>query len=37
MSSNEKDKQTEEYERQTKERDEKKRKSVAERAGYSGA
>ena len=37
MSSNEQDKQTAEYERQAKERDEKKRKGVAERAGYSGA
>ena len=37
MSSNEQDKQTAEYERQAKERDDKKRKGVAERAGYSGA
>ena len=37
MSSHEKDKQTAEYEKQAKEREEKKRKGVAERARYSGA
>ena len=37
MSSHEKDKQTAEYERQAKERDDKKLKGVAERAVYSGA
>ena len=37
MSSHEKDKQTEDYEIQAKEREDKKRKGVAERAGYSGA
>ena len=36
MSSREKDKQTEEYEKQAKEREEKKHTSVAKRAGYSG-
>ena len=36
MSSHEKDKQTAEYERQAKEREEKKR-SIAEDAGHSGA
>lgn len=37
MSSHEEDKETAEYERKTKERNEKKRKGVAESAGYSGA
>lgn len=37
MSSHEQDKQTEEYERQAKEREDKKHTSVAKRAGYSGA
>ena len=36
MSSHEQDKQTAEYEKRAKERDEKKR-SIAEDAGYSGA
>lgn len=37
MSSHEQDKQTAEYEKQTKEREETKHTSVAKRAGYSGA
>lgn len=37
MSSHEQDEQTAEYEKQESERDEKKRKGIAERAGYSGA